>query len=154
DSRETFTVQIERQHIICHKLDAGVQLSRLVNHLRGEIQSAHVHPGVMQITRDMAGATSHVAHFALLSDVLGEAIEPFAIERLVEKFVGDAPGIFLGQAVITVADCTGEGVIHKARLENYSRTLSSSFFFPQSAAACTKASTRGCGLPGFDESWG
>src|SRR5580698_2575721 len=31
--------------------------------------------------------------------------------------------------------------------EPYSSTLSSSFFLPQSAAACTNASTKGCGFP-------
>jgi hypothetical protein len=36
----------------------------------------------------------------------------------------------------------------------YSNTLSSSFFLPQSAAACTKASTSGCGFFGLEESWG
>jgi hypothetical protein len=36
--------------------------------------------------------------------------------------------------------------------EPYSRTLSSSFLRPQSAAAWTNASTSGCGLSGFDKS--
>jgi hypothetical protein len=36
----------------------------------------------------------------------------------------------------------------------YSRTLSSSFFLPQSAAAWTKARTSGCGFFSVDESWG
>jgi hypothetical protein len=36
----------------------------------------------------------------------------------------------------------------------YSRTLSSSFFLPQSAAACTNARTSGWGFPGLEVSWG
>src|SRR5437879_4291699 len=37
---------------------------------------------------------------------------------------------------------------------NYSSTLSSSFFLPQSAAAWTKASTTGCGFFSVDDSCG
>src|SRR5205823_4229646 len=37
---------------------------------------------------------------------------------------------------------------------SYSSTLSSSFFLPQSAAACTKASTTGCGFFSLDDSCG
>src|ERR1051326_7670611 len=36
----------------------------------------------------------------------------------------------------------------------HSRTLSSSFFLPQSAAAFTKASTTGCGFFSVEDSWG
>src|ERR1700688_388426 len=36
----------------------------------------------------------------------------------------------------------------------YSRTLSSSFLRSQSAAACTKANTRGCGFFSVEDSWG
>src|ERR1700733_2728317 len=38
--------------------------------------------------------------------------------------------------------------------EHYSSTLSSSFLRPQSAAACTKARTTGCGVFSVDDSWG
>jgi hypothetical protein len=42
-----------------------------------------------------------------------------------------------------------------SRIESrYSSTLSSSFFLPQSAAACTKARTTGCGFFSVDESCG
>ena len=39
-------------------------------------------------------------------------------------------------------------------IRSYSSTLSSNFFLPQSAAACTNANTSGCGLPGLEESCG
>jgi|HubBroStandDraft_2_1064218.scaffolds.fasta_scaffold13769_4 hypothetical protein len=38
--------------------------------------------------------------------------------------------------------------------ETYSRTLSSSFFLPQSAAACTKARITGCGFFSVEDSCG
>jgi hypothetical protein len=39
-------------------------------------------------------------------------------------------------------------------LNFYSNTLSSSFFLPQSAAACRKARTMGCGFFSVDDSCG
>lgn len=48
----------------------------------------------------------------------------------------------------------GWRLVPRKPVAGYSSTLSSSFFLPQSAAACTKASTSGCGLFAVEDSCG
>ena len=59
---------------------------------------------IAQVASDLAGAAAHVAYLASSVGLLGEAVEQFAIERLVPQFVEDSAGIFLGEAVVAFAD--------------------------------------------------
>src|SRR5580658_8675420 len=159
---------IECQQVSFAKGNVGIQLSSLFQHAGRKIEAKDGCPGIAQIARDVAGTATHVAYIASSFGLFGKAVEQFAIEGLVLEFIGNSSRVLLGKAIVAFADGACCFVVHEPRLrgqpratvptssslETYSSTLSSSFFRPQSAAACTNASTRGCGFPVLEESCG
>jgi len=53
---------------------------------------------------DAAGAATHITHFATPPPRCGEAVEPFAVEWLVQELIEDSPRVFLGEPVVPLAN--------------------------------------------------
>lgn len=69
-----------------------------------EIDAGHAHALLMEIPRDMTGATAEIADRAESADAPSEAGQDLPVERLVVELVEDAPHVLVGDAVVGVLE--------------------------------------------------
>lgn len=107
DPSQHFIQKAQSQHVSFEEGNAGIQPSRLFQHAGREIQAEDGGARIAQIAGDVTRAATHIADFAAASRFGGEAIEQFAVERLVLEFVENATRILRRKPIVAFANRVG-----------------------------------------------
>jgi hypothetical protein len=100
DSRPLGVWDLKTGHVPHPELEIGLQPPRGFNHAGGQVDSEHVQAARRQVLRDVSRSATQVADRAAPAYTLGEAVQEFAVERLVLELAVDAARILIGDAVV------------------------------------------------------
>ena len=116
-------LDVERQHVALLEFEVRVQLARLVEHARREIEAEDVHAATVQVARHMARPATKIADPAGAIDTGGKLVKKHALQRFVFELAGNSGRVFFGDAV--VAGLIGREFlrIHRDRRDGVERAV-------------------------------
>ncbi len=79
-----------------------MELARQLDHARRKVEPHSSNTPLMQIARDLAGATADLADKPLVAHRCGETLQHLTVQRHALQFVIETPHIFLGDQVVAL----------------------------------------------------
>src|SRR5580693_2824455 len=112
DARQRRVLKIQRQHVSFAEGNVGIELSRLLQHSRRQIETKNTGARLAQIARDVTRPAAHVAHFPDFRDFSREAIEQLPVEWLVPKLVENPARVLIRELIVTFPNRVCDVVAH------------------------------------------
>ena len=100
DAAQRVVCKVERQHIALAKGNMRVQSASLRHHGGREIDPTDVETAIVEVSRDVARATTQVTDRAERTSQVAKTAQDLSIERLVCELTRDALGVLTCNAVI------------------------------------------------------